>query len=118
MHKDVQKWGDMLKRKKETFKFSIKKHSIMGIISSILGSISCITLIVLSYISSRTAGNGGLVLGVIGMALFCLSITGIVLAIKGFKEKEIYYTAPIVGLGLNGFLSIVYFVLYMVGISI
>jgi len=107
-----------IKRKRDAFKFSGRKHSVKGMISSILGIITCISLLILSYISSLTAGKGSLLLGVIGMALFGISILGLVLGVKGCKEKEIYFTAPIIGLALNGISSIVYFTLYMVGISL
>ncbi len=108
----------MIKRKRDVLKFSGRNHSIKGLISLILGIISCIALFVISYISSLSAGNGSLLLGVIGMALFGVSITGFILGIKACKGKEIYYTAPIIGLILNGFLSIIYLTLYMVGISL
>jgi hypothetical protein len=108
----------MFRRKKDAFKFSGRKHSIKGMISSILGGLSCIAILTLSYVSSLTAGNGSIIIGVIGMVLFVISIVGFVLGIKACKEKEIYYTTPIIGLVINGFLSIVYFTLYMVGISL
>jgi hypothetical protein len=110
--------ADMFKHKKEIFKFSGRSHSLKGFISVIIGSISLITLIVLSVISSLSSGKGGLILGVIGMLLFVFTLVGFVLGIKGCKEKEIYYTAPIVGMVMNGFLSILFFVLYMVGLII
>jgi hypothetical protein len=108
----------VFKRKKETFKFTGRSHSIRGIISVILGCISFIAFIIISVISSLSGGNGGLILGVIGIALFILSCFGFVLGIKGCKEKEIYYTAPLTGLVLNGFLSVIYFLLYMAGFII
>jgi hypothetical protein len=108
----------MFKHKKDVFKFSGRSHSKKGLISVSAGIISLITLLVLSIISSYSKGNGGLILGIIGMVLFVISIVGFVLGIKGCREKEIYYTAPIAGMVLNGFLSILFFTLYMVGIII
>lgn len=108
----------MVKRKKEVFKFSGRKHSIRGLISVIFGGITLIALILLSVISSLSGGYGGLILGIIGMVLFVISITGFILGIKSCREKEIFYTAPVVGMVLNGFLSIVFFVLYMIGIIV
>ena len=108
----------MVKRKKEVFKFSGRNHSIKGLISVIIGGITLLALIILSVISSLSGGNGGLILGIIGMVLFVISIAGFILGIKSCREKEIFYTAPVVGMVLNGLLSLVFFVLYMVGIII
>lgn len=98
----------MLKRKKDVFKFSGKGHSVRGMVSVITGSITIISFLALSIISSLSKGNGGLLLGIFGMLLFGISILGFILGIKGCREKEIYYTAPIAGMVLNGFLSILY----------
>ncbi len=108
----------MFKRKKDVFKFTDRSHSVRGLISIIAGGISLVTLLVLSVISSFSKGNGGLIIGVIGMLSFAISVAGFILGIKGCREKEIYYTAPITGMVLNGFLSIIFFVLYMMGIII
>lgn len=108
----------MLKRRKEIFNFSGRSHSVRGIISVIIGSTAFVALMILSVISSLSAGNGGLILGIIGMVLFVMSIAGFILGIKSCLEKEIYYTAPIVGMVLNGLLSVLFFALYMVGIII
>ncbi len=106
----------MLKHKKDVFRFSGRSHSIKGMISVITGSVTLISFFVLSIISSLSKGNGGLLLGMFGILLFGISIAGFILGIKGCMEKEIYYTAPIAGMVLNGFLSILFFTLYMVGI--
>lgn len=106
----------MFRRKKDSFKFSGRSHSVKGIISIIIGCISLITFIVISFISSLSGGNGDLVLGAIGLLVFALTVAGFVLGVKSCKEKEIFYTAPIVGLTLNGILSVIYFILYLIGL--
>lgn len=108
----------MFKRRKEAFKFSDKKHSVKGMISFIMGVVSCIGLLVLFYVSSLSAGSGGLLLGVTGMGLCVVSVAGFIIGAKSCKEKDIYYNAPVIGLVLNGFLSSIYLILYMLGISL
>lgn len=108
----------MFKRKKEIFKFSGRSHSVRGLISVIIGGTVLAVFLALSVISSLSGGNGSLILGIIGMVLFVMSIAGFILGIKSCREKEIFYTAPVVGMVLNGFLSILFFGLYMVGIII
>ena len=108
----------MIKRKKEVVKFSDRTHSIKGLISVLMGVIVLLAFITISILSSLSGGNGGLILGAIGMLLFVMSVIGFVLGIKSCMEKEIYYMAPVTGMVLNGFLSVIFFILYMVGIII
>lgn len=114
----MQRGAALFKRKKEVFKFSDKKHSVRGLISLAMGILSCVCLLVLFSISSLSAGNGGLILGVVGLAMCFFSIIGAIVGVKACKEKEIYYNAPIIGLILNGFLSVIYLILYMLGINL
>lgn len=50
------------------------------------------------------------------MLCFAVSILGFVLSIKSFKEKDIFYVAPVIGVGSNGIMIIILFYLYIVGI--
>ena len=108
----------MFKRKKEGVIFTDRVHSIKGIISLILGLISGLSFFALAYISSLSQGNGPILLGFAGIALFFLSIIGLYLGAQSCKEKEIYYTAPVIGLISNGIFMVVYFILYIIGISL
>lgn len=108
----------MLLKKKGNYKFSDKVHPIKGIISVVFAAISIGAVILLPYLSSKTGGNGGIVFGAAGMAALILCVFGFVLGIKSLKQKDIYYSLPIVGTLLNGILFAVYFVIYMIGFSI
>ncbi|MDF2544007.1 MAG: putative rane protein [Herbinix sp.] len=105
----------MWKKKREMIQFSGRKHTFLGIISTVIGLCSFVGVITLSILSGIARGNGGLLLGAIGIMLFPLSIFGFVLAYKSCKQKDIYYRFPIAGLVLNGFLSIFLFILYIIG---
>lgn len=108
----------MKKKKKESFKFSGRSHSIKGMISFALGLSIILTLLVLMFTSSLSSGNGGIQYGIIGLILAILSIYGFALGIKSCKEKEIYYTAPISGVVINGGLIIIFITLYLIGFLI
>ncbi|MDF2800471.1 MAG: hypothetical protein K0S61_374 [Anaerocolumna sp.] len=105
-----------MKRKKDSFKFSGRSHSVKGLISVSLAVVSLLSIVISSIISAITHGNGSMVLGAVGIIAFIVSLVGFILGIKGSLEKEIYYTAPIVGMIINGMLFLFYFVLYVVGI--
>jgi len=102
--------------RRSNIKFKGREHSKKGILSMMLGLLSLITFIVISFISGYNKGMGGIWLGVIGLICAACSVFGFILSTKSFKEKDIYLTAPIIGIGLNGVMLIVYFCLYIVGI--
>ena len=102
-------------RKKGTIKFQGRNHSKRGIFSFLIGLAVIGTFLTISFISGTHHGNGGLYLGVIGMISFVISILGFLLGIKSFKEKDIFYVAPILGLGTNGIMTVTLFCLYIVG---
>lgn len=107
----------MFLHKKEAYKFSDKKHSIKGLISTAIGITAIIALMVLAYIASLSGGNGTILLGLVGIGFAVLSGVGFYLGIDACKESDIYYTAPVAGIIINGFILIIYLLLYMVGIS-
>lgn len=102
--------------KKKNYKFSDKTHPKLGILSVFIGSIALVIMIVISYISSSSHGKGGLYLGLFGLISFGLSVFGLVTAMKSVNEKEIYYTLPVIGIAVNGFLVIACSILYMIGL--
>ncbi len=105
-----------LRGKKENLKFVVKNRSTKGIISFGIGCFSVIAFLTISFVSSLADGNSGLFIGGIGILLFILSVIGVVVGIQSCKEKEIYYTAPVVGIVMNGIFSIIYFILYLLGL--
>ena len=103
-------------RRRGSIKFQGRQHSKRGMISLLLGILVVGTFLTISFISAKYKGNGPFILGVIGMLCFAVSILGFVLSIKSFKEKDIFYAAPVIGVGSNGIMIIILFYLYIVGI--
>lgn len=108
----------MRRKRKEVFKFTGRSHSVKGMISAITSGICGVGLVSLFIISSIYKGDGAIALGAVGMLLFILSVAGFVLGVKSCLQKEIYYTAPIIGMAVNGILSVVLFILYIMGIFV
>ncbi len=106
----------LFRRNKEMIHFSGRRHTRMGIISAIIGIAVILGFLVISIISGLAGGKGGFVLGVIGLFLFALSVTGFVLSYKSFKKKDIFYRFPIIGAVLNGFMMIILLIIYLLGI--
>ena len=79
------------------YKFTAKKHSKGGLIASGLFLFSLVSLIVGIYISYTNKGNGGLLVGVLGLVSLIISIAGFIVGIKSFKEDEVFLLFPWIG---------------------
>lgn len=102
-------------RKREMIHFSGRSHSKIGILSTIIGITVVIGFLAISIISGVMHGDGGLLFGLIGLLLFGLAIFGFVLSYKSVKERDIFYRFPIIGLVINGFMTILLLIIYIVG---
>jgi len=106
----------LFKRNKGTIHFSGRRHTKTGIASAIMGIAVIAGFITISLISGLNKGNGGFILGLIGIALFFIAVIGFVLAYRSFKKKDIFYRYPITGVVLNGLMIIILFIIYILGI--
>ncbi|MBE5962481.1 MAG: hypothetical protein E7256_14075 [Lachnospiraceae bacterium] len=102
--------------KKSTYMFKGRSHSRDGLISMAIGIAVVGTFSTISFLSGKAGGNGSMGLGAIGLTCFVGSIWGFLFGIKSFKDKDIYYAPPIIGLGSNGIMMVVLFTLYIIGI--
>jgi len=107
----------MFKKKKASIKFVGRKHSIYGLISTIIGGIALIALGVLVFITTGSQGTTNVWIGLAGLFLLGLSLAGLITGCNGFKQKDIFYTLPIIGAVLNGLIFIGMVVLYFFGLS-
>ena len=105
----------LFKRNKEMIHFSGRRHTKMGIISAGIGVIVVLGFLSISMVSGLAHGNGSLVLGIIGLFLFGLAVFGFVLAYKAFKKKDIFYRYPVIGAVINGFMTIILLIIYILG---
>lgn len=86
--------------------------------STIIGVLVVLGFITISIISSSDNGEGSLIIGIIGLLLLAIAVFGFVISYKAFKEKDIFYSLPIIGSILNGIMIIVLLVLYILGIGL
>lgn len=106
------------KRNKEMIHFSGRRHTKTGVFSTIIGIFDLLGFVALSIASGAARGNGGFLLGVIGLMLFVLSIFGFVMSYRSFKKKDIFYSYPIIGGVINGFMVILLLILYIIGVCL
>jgi len=87
--------------KKKNYKFTNKKHSDKAIMSTILGIISLISIVVVIYLTYARDGDATAGYGATGVLATLYSITGLIMGINTAREKELYRLFPWLGIILN-----------------
>lgn len=98
------------------YKFSDKKHSVGGVISTVMAA-ACIVMLVISVrISFMARGEGGTVVGSYALTALTLSVFGCIVGILSYKESDRYYTFSFIGTLINGIMTVVLIMLLIVGL--
>lgn len=101
--------------KKRTYKFTDKKHTKQGVLSSLLGAAALILLAIGVWMAYRTSGNAASGAGLLGLLSMLASIVGFILAIQGFREDDVYYLFSQIGMIVNGALFILWTLIFVAG---
>lgn len=100
---------------RRNYKFTDKKHTRQGLASLALGLVSLILTAVSLSMAYRLSGGAGSVTGLMGILALICSITGFVLAVRGFQEDDVYYISSQIGAVLDGVLFIGWAIVGMIG---
>ena len=95
--------------KKRKIKFTDKKHSRNGILSTILGAVSAGLLFYL------TSGQAGKAVAVLGLLAFFVACAGAWYGVLGRREEDSYRLFPDLGIGINGLLLVGFVMIYIMG---
>lgn len=101
--------------KRRKIQFTDKKHPLIGIFSMLIAFVSFVMMIVLFIGSGIAKGNAGIAYGYLGIFNLLFSCVGFVLSLRCYKMEGIYITTPRIGSILNGFIIIIYLILYFAG---
>ena len=82
---------------RRNYKFTDKKHTRQGLASLGLGAAALILTAVSLSMAYRLSGQAGSAVGLMGMLALLCSITGFVLAVRGFQEEDVYYISSQAG---------------------
>lgn len=93
--------------KKRYYKFTNKGHSKKAVMSTVFGALSCISVIVLIYLSYLNKGVAPFKYGVAGILALVFGIVGMILAVLAVQEKEKFLVFGWLGMALNGFVILV-----------
>ena len=83
------------------YKFTNKKHPEKGIMSTVLGLISLVSVWFVVYEAFLKRGEGTTNMGVVGLMITIFSATGLVFGYLSKKEHDKFMFFPYVGMVLN-----------------
>lgn len=98
------------------YKFTDKKISRGGILSSLFAVIALVLIIVGVYLSYKARGNGDMSVGLLGMGAALISVAGLIIGVKSFKQEDIFLGFPWFGVVSNALLCIFMLCVILIGI--
>jgi hypothetical protein len=101
---------------KKMIHFSGRTDSKLGMISTGIGVLDLIGFITAGAVSGMYHGKAGMIIGIAGLFLFALAVLGFVMSCKALREKDVFFRFPIAGITLNGFMMVVFMILYILGL--
>lgn len=101
--------------KYKKYKFTDKKKSKGGIISSLLFVVALAMIVACIYMAYKMAGNAGMGMGVLAMLSLVTSISGIAVGIRSFREENVFFGLSWMGTVGNTVLSLLLLCLVLIG---
>lgn len=89
-------------RKRAGYMFTNRVHPKRAVMSVILGCISILSILFSVYRSYATKGEHLGSAGMTGLLITLFSLTGLILGLITFMEKDRYPLFPVLGMILNG----------------
>lgn len=83
--------------KNKSYKFTDKRQSVKGIISTIYFIMAAGLVIFAVYLSFKSGGKGSVSVGALGMTGFLVSLGGFAMGLYSFKEDNVFLKFPWIG---------------------
>ena len=96
------------------YKFSDKKHSVGGVISTVMAAV-CIIIFILAVRISFMA-RGDTVVGSYALTALTIAVFGCIVGIMSYRESDRYYTFSFAGTLINGIMAVILIMLLIVGL--
>ena len=101
--------------RKRSYKFTGKKFSKRGLLSTLIASAALIALGVTVRISFANRGCGTVYLGSVGLLSTILSLVSVGVAVWGIREEDTFKLMPGIGLLLGILSSLIWIGIYIMG---
>ena len=83
------------------YKFTNKKISKGGVMSSLFAVVAIVCLCIGVYISYKADGSGDATVGILGLSAFVVSLLGFIIGVRSFKNEEAFLGLPWFGVVAN-----------------
>lgn len=100
------------------YKFSDKSQTLGGTLSTLMGAGSLVCILYGVFVSFRADGEGGVVVGALGLLSLILSLIGLIIGLLSFKEKDKFYVLSRIGSLLCGILLVLMAAVFLMGMGI
>ena len=98
------------------YKFTNKKISKGGVMSSLFAVVAAVLLGAGVYISYKAHGEGGSLVGVLGIGAFIVSTVGFFVGVRSFKNDEAFLGFPWFGVVANAIIWLFMMCIILIGI--
>ena len=98
------------------YKFTNKKISKGGILSSLFAVVAATLLGIGVYISYKADGAGGATVGVLGLGAFLASTVGFIIGVRSFKNEDAFLGLPWFGVVSNAIIWLFMMCVIFIGI--
>lgn len=105
----------MAKNKKQ-YKFTDKSQAVGGIASIVFAVLGILALALGVLISYKTKGEGGSVIGLMGVFTVWFSGMGLYLGIKSFRQEESFYLCSWIGTVANAVIMVGMGCIFLIGL--
>lgn len=104
------------KKRRSKYGQSKLKPAKNGVKSCTVAAGVFLLLLILLMVTYAAKGQAAAIIGAIGIMIFLASIFGVVLGLRGFKEREKDYLTCKIGVGVNGLLVLLLGIAFIRGL--
>ncbi|SHJ21939.1 DUF6142 family protein [Parasporobacterium paucivorans] len=103
-------------KNKRHYKFTDKKHSIPGIVSTGMALVAIFLVVLAVSISFGERGGAGIGIGLLGFFAFVIGLAGFVVGMKSFKNEDVFHLFSYVGTVLSTAVWFCILFIYLIGV--
>lgn len=101
---------------KRKYKFTNKRHSVGGVLSSLMALSAVVLIVIAVIISFKAGGYGGEEVGTLSLMALVFSASGLVLGLLSYRETDRYYSFSFAGSLVSGIVTVLLVMLFFTGI--
>lgn len=93
-----------------------RRTSTKGMISTVLGGVCLLLLLLFLFLSAGNGGNIASIVGALAIIIMAVAVFGIYLAVQSFHEVNRNHATSYIGIIINGLTVLAYVVIFLIGL--